>query len=140
LTGQADSTGSGFGNGGNLTIEPSRFLILNDSALISKSSLGNGGNISIFSDFFFQSDSIIDATAPFGLPGTVSVTAPEVDLSGSLVALSGSLLDLDSELRPDCAIRLSGDISTFILLGRGGLPIQPGGFLPSGILPLDEAR
>jgi filamentous hemagglutinin family protein len=140
LTGQADSTGSGFGNGGNLTIEPSRFLILNDSALISKSSLGNGGNISIFSDLFFQSDSIIDATAPFGLPGTVSVTAPEVDLSGSLVALSGSLLDLDSELRPDCAIRLSGDISTFILLGRGGLPIQPGGFLPSGILPLDEAR
>src|SRR5439155_18899079 len=70
LTGEADTTGSGFGNGGNLTIDPS-FLILDHSKLISKSSLGNGGNITILSDYFLQSESVIDATAPFGLPGTV---------------------------------------------------------------------
>ena len=132
LSGQADATDSGFGNGGNINIDPS-FLILNDSSLISKSSFGNGGNITILSDFFFPSASIIDASAPFGLPGTVSVTAPEVDLSGALVALAGNFLDAGAQLRPDCGVRLTGNISSFIVLGRGGLPLAPGGFVPSTI-------
>lgn len=133
VTGEADTTGSGFGNGGNLTIDPS-FLILNNGGLISKSSFGNGGNINIFSDFFFQSASLIDASAPFGLPGTVTVSAPQVDLSGSLIGLPSNLLDLETELRPDCGVRLSGNISSFIVVGRGGLPIAPGGFVPSSAL------
>ncbi len=140
VTGAADTTGSGFGNGGNLTIDPS-FLVLNDSGLISKSSFGNGGNITILTDYFFQSASIIDASAPFGLPGTVSVSAPEVDLSASLVGLPDNFLDAESLLRPDCAVRLAGDVSTFIMLGRGGLPIQPGGFVPSATVPpANEAK
>ena len=141
LNGEADTTKSGFGNGGNLTINPSTFLILNEGALISKSSFGNGGNITILSDFFFQSASLIDASAPFGLPGTVSVSAPEVDLSGSLIGLPSNLLGAETQLRPDCGVRLMGNISSFIVLGRGGLPIQPGGFVPSGaILPRDEEK
>jgi filamentous hemagglutinin family protein len=119
------------GDGGNLTIDPS-FFVLNNSSLISRSSSANGGNITIRSDYFFKSSSVIDASAPFGLPGTVSVTAPDLDLSGSLIGLPGSLLDLESQLRPDCRVRYAGDVSTFIILGRGGLPLQPGGFVPSG--------
>jgi len=137
ITAQADTTGSGFGNGGNLTIDPS-FLILNNSSLISKSSFGNGGNISILTDYFFQSTSTIDASAPFGLPGTVSVSAPQVDLSGSLVALPENLLSAEAQLRPDCGVRLSGNISSFIVLGRGGLPIEPGGFVPSSSVRGDD--
>jgi filamentous hemagglutinin family protein len=130
ITAQADTTGSGFGNGGNLTIDPS-FLVINNSGLISKSSFGNGGNINILTDYFFESASTIDASAPFGLPGTVRVTAPEVDLSGSLIALPENLLSAETQLRPDCGVRLGGNISSFIVLGRGGLPIEPGGFIPS---------
>lgn len=137
VTAQADTTGSGFGNGGNLAIDPS-FLILNNGALISKSSFGNGGNINIVSDFFFQSGSIIDASAPFGLPGTVSVSAPEVDLSGSLVALPENLLSAETQMRPDCGVRLGGNVSSFIVLGRGGLPIEPGGFMPSSPIRGDQ--
>jgi hypothetical protein len=145
ITAQADTTASGFGNGGNLTIDPS-FLILNNSKLISKSSRGNGGNINIQSDYFFQStDSpppwkTIDASAPFGLPGTVSVSAPAVDLSGSLIGLPSNLLGAETQLRPDCGVRLMGNISSFIVLGRGGLPIEPGGFVPSGALLLDGEK
>jgi filamentous hemagglutinin family protein len=120
------------GDGGNLTIDPV-FFVLNNSSLISRSSSANGGNISIFSDYFFQSSSIIDASAPFGLPGTVSVTAPDLDLSGSLIGLPGNLLDVDNQLRPDCRVRLAEKMSSFIMLGRGGLPIEPGGFVPSGL-------
>jgi len=130
-------TAHAVGNGGNLTIDPS-FLILNNSALISSSTLGNGGNISINSDYFFQSASTIDASAPFGLPGTVSVSAPEVDLSGRLVGLPENLLSAESQLRPDCGVRLSGNISSFIVLGRGGLPIEPGGFVPSSAVKGDD--
>jgi filamentous hemagglutinin family protein len=125
-------TAQAAGDGGNLTIDPV-FFILNESALISRSTSANGGNISILSDYFFQSSSLIDASAPFGLPGTVSVSAPEVDLSGSLVGLPNTLLDASTQLRPDCVVRLTEDVSTFIVLGRGGLPVQPGGFVPSGL-------
>jgi filamentous hemagglutinin family protein len=141
LTAAADTTGSGSGNGGNLTIDPSSFLIMNKGSLISKSSFRNGGNIIIHADNFLRSASLIDASAPFGLAGTVSVTAPEIDLSGFLIGLPGNLLDAESLLRPDCAVRLADDLSSFVVLGRGGLPIQPGGFLPSGMtLERDEKK
>jgi len=108
------------------------------SAGRGKSSFGNGGNINILTDYFFESASTIDASAPFGLPGTVSVTAPEVDLSGVLVALPENLLSAETQLRPDCGVRLSGNVSSFIVLGRGGLPIEPGGFLPSSPVRGDD--
>jgi large exoprotein involved in heme utilization and adhesion len=128
------------GDGGNLTVDPV-FFILNQGALISKSSSANGGNITILSDFFLQSASIIDASAPFGLPGTIRVSAPQVDLSGSLIGLPSNLLGIDTQLRPDCGVRLNGNVSSFIVLGRGGLPLDPGGFVPSGSTPLlNEAR
>jgi large exoprotein involved in heme utilization and adhesion len=141
LTAQADTTKSGGGNGGNLTISDSAFLIISGGSLISKSSLGNGGNISILANNFFKQGSLIDASAPFGLPGTVKVTAPDVDLSGVLIGLSDNFFDAETQLRPDCAVRTSDDISSFTVLGRGGLPIQPGGFLPSGmVLNGNEAK
>ena len=65
----------------------------------------------------------------------MSVSAPEVALSGSLIGLPSGLLGLETQLRPDCGIRLSGNISSFIVLGRGGLPIEPGGFVPSEANP-----
>jgi filamentous hemagglutinin family protein len=125
-------TAQAVGDGGNLNIDPV-FFILNHSALISKSSSANGGNITILADYFFRSASIIDASAPFGLPGTVQVSAPEVDLSGRLVALPGNLMDIENQLQPDCAVRFVGDISSFVVLGRGGLPLVPAGFMPSGV-------
>jgi len=135
LTAQAE------GDGGNLSIVNPVFFIMNDGGLISKSTTKNGGNITILSDFFFQSGSTIDASAPFGLPGTVSVSAPQVDLSGVLVGLPSNLLDAENQLRPDCAVRLSGDVSSFIMLGQGGLPLEPGGFVPSGtVQPLNEPK
>jgi filamentous hemagglutinin family protein len=128
-------TAQAVGDGGNLNIDPI-FFILNRSSLVSKSSSANGGNITILSDYFLQSSSVIDASAPFGLPGTVSVSAPDVDLSGSLIGLPGSLLGAETQLRPDCGVRLAESISSFIVLGRGGLPFEPGGFVPSGLVSL----
>ncbi len=130
VTAQADSTATGFGNGGNLTLMPSQ-LVMNNSSLISKSSLGNGGNISILADYFFASDSVVDASAPFGLPGSVQITAPELDLSAIYPRLQVDFFDASTLLRPDCGVRLGRSISSFIVLGRGGVPVAPGGFIQS---------
>jgi hypothetical protein len=132
-------TAQAVGDGGNLNIDPI-FFILNRSGLISRSSSANGGNITILSDYFFVSGSTIDASAPFGLPGTVSVSAPEVDLSGSLVGLPSSLLGIETQLRPDCAVRETENFSSFVVLGRGGLPPVPGGFVSGGVLRTPDEK
>jgi filamentous hemagglutinin family protein len=127
-------TAQAVGDGGNIAMDPV-YVVLNHSGLISRSSSANGGNITVQSQYFLQSASSIDASAPFGLPGTVIVSAPEVDLSASLVDLPANLLNVEAQLRPDCAIRLTGGASSFVMLGRGGLPLQPGGFLPGAWFP-----
>jgi filamentous hemagglutinin family protein len=121
------------GNGGVISLDPS-FVILNDSPVTARVSVvGNGGQVLVTSDYFFASASPFDVTTPSGIPGTVTVTAPNVDLSGSLVALPDNLLDVETQLRPDCGVRLGGNISSFIVLGSGGLPVAPGGFVPSPV-------
>ena len=121
------------GNGGNITFDPT-FVLLNESPITAKVDVqGNGGVVTINSGYFFASESPFDVSTPSGIPGSVIVTAPNVDLSGSLVALPADLLDAESLLRPDCGVRLAGNISSFIVLGRGGLPIEPDGFVPSSM-------
>jgi filamentous hemagglutinin family protein len=127
------SANAHLGNGGNITFDPT-FVLLNDSPITAKVDIqGNGGKVTVNSDYFFTSESPFDVSTPSGIPGTVIVTAPDIDLSGSLVALPADLLDAESLLRPDCGVRLTGNISSFIVLGRGGLPLAPGGFVPSSL-------
>jgi large exoprotein involved in heme utilization and adhesion len=118
------------GNGGNVSIDP-QFVILNNSQIIARAQVGNGGNITIVSDFFLQSRSLIDASSQFGLPGNVQIESPDLDLSGSLVFLPSSFLGAETQLRPNCAVRLTGSISSFVIVGRGGLAIEPGKIVPS---------
>jgi hypothetical protein len=109
-------------------------VLLNDSPITAKVDIqGNGGKVTVNSDYFFASDSPFDVSTPSGIPGTVIVTAPNIDLSGSLVALPADLLDAEALLRPDCGVRLAGNISSFVVFGNGGLPIAPGGFVPSSV-------
>jgi filamentous hemagglutinin family protein len=123
------------GNGGNITFDPT-FVLLNKSPITAKVDVqGNGGKVTVDSDYFFTSQSPFDVSTPSGIPGSVVVAAPNVDLSASLLALSADLLDAESLLRPDCGVRLTGNISSFIVLDRSGLPIEPGGFMPSSTPP-----
>jgi large exoprotein involved in heme utilization and adhesion len=119
------------GNGGNITIDP-QFVVLNLSAITANANAaGSGGNINVSSTFFFASQSPVTASSPLGPQGTVVITAPDVDLTGSVAPLSLSLLGAEAQLPEDCAVKLPGGISSFIVFGRGGLPLEPGGFLPS---------
>ncbi len=123
-------TASAGNNGGNVTIDP-RFVVLNGSEVTARAVQGNGGDINIAADFFFDSSSLVDASSDFGLQGNVDITAPDVDLSGSLVGLTTELTEAESLLRPSCAVRIPGGASSFVILGRGGVPANPEGLLPA---------
>lgn len=125
------------GNGGNVVIDP-QFVVLDRSQILASAILGNGGNIDIVTDFLLSSASVIDASSQFGLQGSVDVTAPDVDLSGSLLPLSASLLDAGSRLQERCAVRMTDGISSFIVVGLGGMPLEPDSLIPS--LPLSPKR
>ena len=119
------------GNGGNIIIDP-RFVVLNRSPITANANAaGSGGNINVVSTFFFASQSPVTASSPLGPQGTVVIAALEVDLTSSLIPLSLSLLGAEAQLPEDCAVKLPGGMSSFIVFGRGGLPLEPGGFLPS---------
>src|SRR6266540_2933429 len=49
--------------------------------------------------------------------------APDVDLSGDLVALPDAIFDPATRLRETCAMRLGMDFSSLLLLGRDGMAI-----------------
>lgn len=128
------------GNGGNITIDP-RFVLLNDSQITANAIAGNGGNITLNTSYLIQSpDSLVSASSQFGLNGQISILGPSVDFSGSLVRLPGGFGGAVSRLPERCAVRLPGDFSSFISVGRGGLPLEPGDLQPSLLLFDDDKQ
>jgi hypothetical protein len=107
-------------------------VILNDSDVIASAVNRNGGNILITPDVLLVStDSVINASSAKGVSGQVEETAPDQDLAGQLVTLPGSLYSVEATLQDVCAVRLGGDFSSFITAPNGGLPLEPGGWMPS---------
>ena len=60
------------------------------------------------------------------IDGTVTIDAPETDLSGVVVELSEELLDASERLAAQCNARGGRTLATFVGRGRSGLPQQPG--------------
>jgi filamentous hemagglutinin family protein len=127
-------------NGGNVTIEP-RFVVFNNSSINTSAAINNGGNISITSKFALSSpdpnlkDSLSFTGGVLGRPGNVQIDASTIDLSGVLLGLPASLMDAEAQLQPYCGMKLSGDVSSFLVLGKGGVAMEPSGASPSFELP-----
>ena len=114
------------GRGGNITIDP-QFTILNQSQIMASSGLGDlfQGSIKINEGLVIQSaESQITAT------GEIKLSNPRVDLGGSLTPLAGGLLGAEARLPERCAVRVTGKFSSFISVGRGGLPQEPVDYQP----------
>jgi len=141
---------SASGNGGDILVAgPSGntgtgtagapLVTLNQSGVIANAPKGHGGDIMFIAKGFLLSGGLIDASGAEN--GTVEIRSPNVDLTGIVVPLPASLLDAESQLQPYCGIKLAGAISSFLVVGRGGVPLQPSGALPSlGLPPTDEGK
>lgn len=109
------------GNAGDIIIE-TPLLALGDTEVLARADAGEGGDIQITADDLLLSpDANINAEAgATGVDGAVAVSAPEVDLTGGLVALEGQFLDISSLLRERCAARRATGSSSFTA-GTGGV-------------------
>ncbi|MFW5635020.1 MAG: filamentous hemagglutinin N-terminal domain-containing protein [Thermodesulfobacteriota bacterium] len=68
---------------------------------------------------------IIQAAAPDGVQGAIAISAPELDISGSLVNL-GTGFSNPARLATDpCRAAVFGETSALVQRGRGGLPEWP---------------
>jgi filamentous hemagglutinin family protein len=125
------------GNGGNVFMD-SQFTVLNNAQVTATAITGDGGNITIAGDYYFASESVVDASSEFGLQGSVSIQPPNLDLTAPLTALPTDFIDINSQLNPQCSIRLSVGESSLTVVGRGGIPGEPDGLLPAFPITRDE--
>lgn len=125
--------------GGNIFIDPN-FIILQNSQIFARAIQGAGGNINLTFNQAFLADarSQISASSQFGVSGTVNFNSPTQNLSGALVPLEESFLSGNTFSNQRCAARIAeGQISTFIVTEREGLPQEPGGMLMSSLVEQD---
>jgi filamentous hemagglutinin family protein len=142
------SVESGAGSGGNITIA-SDLVILDDSRILANAFGGPGGNINITADVFLVNSGgtlptslagIVDASSALSTPGTIDIQATFTDVSGEVAQLPETPLQATELLRAACAARFAGGkTSSFVLGGRDGVPLQPGGLMPSPLYLANEA-
>ncbi len=111
-------------NGGDVFIDP-QFVLLEDSRISANAILGRGGNINIITGVFLASDSAVTASSEASVQGTVRIETLQGDISGALLTLGSSFVSPKTNLAERCAMRLEGDVSTFLLVGRGGVASAP---------------
>ena len=120
--------------GGNINIDP-EYVILKNSKIIANAFEGMGGNIDITADVFLADpNSIVDASSALGIDGQVNIRAPVKEITGTFAPLPKDFLSALALLREPCMARIQGGkYSSFVVGGRDGLPLEPGGLLPSPI-------
>jgi large exoprotein involved in heme utilization and adhesion len=101
------------------------FVILDNSRISANAILGAGGNITIITGTFLANASAVTASSEASVQGTVNIETVQGDISGALVTLSSSFVSAKTTLQERCAMRLGGDTSTFLIVGRGGVAPSP---------------
>jgi filamentous hemagglutinin family protein len=109
--------------GGNITIDP--VLLVLDQGLISASDPdGSGGKINITADNYLNQSTPITATGGVS-NGSVTITTPDLNLSGSLLPLPAVLVTDENRLKESCARSINHEYSSLIVVGRGGTESAP---------------
>jgi filamentous hemagglutinin family protein len=124
-------------NGGNITIG-AEFIIATpgeNNDIQANAVEGRGGNIDITATSLFgiayrdrsTPDNDITASSEFGLDGIVNLNTPEIDPSRGLEELPVEVADASQQIAQTCPTseNIAGEISEFIITGRGGLPPTP---------------
>jgi len=125
----------------------SEVVALNHSHIIANAAGEDvdAGNISITVDqFVLSGDSFLRASADLGIDGTINVSSPDADLTGTLATLPESFLDASALLARDCAAR-TARAGSFAVDTRGEIPPPPDAMLelddvPADIPPADGAE
>ncbi|MCC5614773.1 filamentous hemagglutinin N-terminal domain-containing protein [Nostoc sp. CHAB 5836] len=135
------------GNGGNITINaPSGFIVAvpsENSDITANAYTGSGGRVDIqaFGIYGIQKSqfptflSDITASSEFGVNGTVELNTPDIDPSSGLVNLP--TVPVDTQIAQTCTGGSRVAKSSFTIIGRGGLPPNPGNALNTDAVQVD---
>ncbi|NBV85236.1 MAG: filamentous hemagglutinin N-terminal domain-containing protein [Verrucomicrobia bacterium] len=101
--------------GGNVAIDP-HFVIV-DHSLISAQGLNGGaaGNLTLQADYLFANESQVYAS------GQLSIHSVDSNLENAVGVLETRFEPPSMQLQERCAMRLGGNVSTFLVVGRGGV-------------------
>ncbi|MBU4264330.1 MAG: filamentous hemagglutinin N-terminal domain-containing protein [Proteobacteria bacterium] len=133
------------GNGGDITLT-TELLVLNGGFIQANTAAGraHGGDILIDADALIPSSgevrvggaeretfqrgswfNVIQAAAPDGVQGAISITTPELDISAALGSLSTRFAEPARLLTDPCAAMAGQAVSSLVQRGRGGIPAEP---------------
>ena len=133
---------NGIGNGGNLTLDVTTLVALENSDIIANAFEGNGGNIDITTQRIFGTEvrseltpkSDISASSQFGVSGVVEISQPNVDPTSGLLEPIRNPLN-DTELYFHTCDLYSN--SEFYVIGRGAIAPGPGDELDADAVLVD---
>ncbi len=129
------TTAANNGSGGNIRIN-APFIVADkreNSDILANANLGSGGRIEINATGIYglenrtqqtpsENISEINASSDFGLDGTIEINTPEINLNTDLINLPA--VPVDTEVATGCNSPNSAQ-SSFVITGRGGLPLNP---------------
>lgn len=131
------SVAEGTGNGGDVAVG-ARHLVMQDSRIQANAAAGNGGNMSVRSDVLLRSpDSLLTASSQLGIAGSIEITAPDVDVSGSLAELPAVRFAAAGQPNLRCAAR---GLARLVEIGRGGVAQVPDQLQPVPFLAPEPSR
>ena len=131
--GSITTDASGSATGGNITIDSGVISLVENSEIVARAIEGQGGNITITTEGLFVSpDSLLSAASELGLDGEVEITVPNVDPTADLVDLPDQVTPLAELAATLCQQGSPG--SSFVLIGRGGIPQSSGDLAENAVL------
>jgi hypothetical protein len=147
LSGTTVNAASG-ADGGNITLQAGRLILITNQSTVTAQAAGDGGRILLDPPIVVLSNSVINGLSQ-GMPVQVQIIAdnffksdsqiltntqldfPQTDVSGALITLQAARLTREAQLAADCGLRLGESVSSFIVVGRGAQPPEPGGLSPA---------
>jgi large exoprotein involved in heme utilization and adhesion len=125
------SVESSTGGGGNISIDP-EFMILQGTTISANAFGGPGGNVTIVANnFVADAFTSITASSALSTPGTVQIQSPDNNLASDIAQLPSAPIDASRLMQGSCSARRASAPSSFQVAGRGGVPADPDGYLPS---------
>ena len=110
-------------DGGNIDIQTSLIVGLENSRINANAVTGNGGNITITAQgLFFSPDSSITASSEFGIDGVVEINTPDEENKLAIAQLPVNLTDASEQIVGNCSWTRD---NTFYVVGRRGIAKTP---------------
>jgi filamentous hemagglutinin family protein len=133
------ATAGGTGNGGNIAINSPIIIGLENSDIVANAIKGRGGNVQITTQGILgleyreqlTPESDITASSEFGVNGTVQVNTIGVDPDSGLTVLPVDTIDPNQQIATGCTTQQA---NSFVVSGRGGIPLSPDQVLSSNHL------